>query len=469
MKEKFVIYGAGEDGECIYSFLGEDKILYFIDGNVQKQGKEFCGKTIYSLQEGMQPIKETEVWIIVASDKYEDEITETLRENGLFRYVTRKEIGFFFSKGSITVNDGRNLKEVHSCLEHIYRGDNSLFQDSKSDVEFYLVDSFEIKHYLPLYNRLIEVGIKARIVSEPSVINTAGSWFDYYNAIDELKSNSVSYSDIANPNASVVITTQYPDVLTHYNNATKILFPYGVFLMKKSAFTFFKGVADSFDCIFTHGDLQIKILRELGYQTDAVSISYPKYLGGSVDRDSVLKKFNINTNKPILAYLPTWDEYGSIIEAGKELDKLRDDFYVVVKPHHCTLHLSSKAKEREMLYKCCDKVLEKADLLEMASIADLALCDAKTGAVSEIVFLNSSIKMVLIYKNCSVEDFFVDYNVLFKGVTSIDDLADAISLTMKDDVYIESRKEWISEAFSQNIEEGIERGVSKIQECLDEK
>ncbi len=464
---KYTLYGFGENGTWCMDFLGTDSVSRIIDNNYAK--KQFDGKKIYTYEDYRKNVNDDD-WIIVTPDN-NGAIIKQLVSEGITKFITRKEITGFFLNGlvELPVGDNRDRQKVLSVLGVLKSDYSEKLKKGNADIEFFLVDSFEIAHYLKIYWALAERGLSVSVVAEHPWINPAGGWFDYDNAIKELKKNNVLYSDIANPNAKVAVTTQYPEELAHYNNSKRILFPYGVFLMKKSAFTFFKGVADSFDCIFTHGDLQIKILRELGYQTDAISISYPKYFGRSADRDSVLKKFNINTNKPILVYLPTWDEYGSIVEASKELDKLRDEFYVVVKPHHCTLHLSSKVEEKKMLYNSCDKVLEKADLLEIASIADLAVCDAKTGAVSEIVFLNSSIKMVLIYKNCSVEDFFVDYNNLFCGVTTIDNLDDVINGTMEYDAYVEPRKHWISEAFSQSIEEGIERGVSKIQEYLNEK
>ena len=49
-----------------------------------------------------------------------------------------------------------------------------LKQDKQSEVEFYLVDAFEIYHYLPLYKDCLKLGIKAKIVAEPNFINSVG-------------------------------------------------------------------------------------------------------------------------------------------------------------------------------------------------------------------------------------------------------------------------------------------------------
>ena len=58
-----------------------------------------------------------------------------------------------------------------------------VIQDKTSQIEFYLIDAFEIYHFLPIYNELLKQGIKTRIVAEPCKINTSGKWFDYNTAI----------------------------------------------------------------------------------------------------------------------------------------------------------------------------------------------------------------------------------------------------------------------------------------------
>ena len=91
-------------------------------------------------------------------------------------------------------------------------------KDVKSEVEFYLVDAFEIYHYLPIYYELIKRGVNAKIVSEPCSINIGGGYFDYNTAIKILEENNIDYSTECNPDTCVSITTQRSNILKKYKN-----------------------------------------------------------------------------------------------------------------------------------------------------------------------------------------------------------------------------------------------------------
>ena len=60
-------------------------------------------------------------------------------------------------------------------------------RNATSEVEFYLIDAFEIFHYLPVYQELVRRGVKATFVAEPCSINTSGNWFDYNTAVKKLE------------------------------------------------------------------------------------------------------------------------------------------------------------------------------------------------------------------------------------------------------------------------------------------
>lgn len=54
-------------------------------------------------------------------------------------------------------------------------------------VEFYIIDSFEIYHFLPLYRLLREKGVYAIFVLEDESRNASGKWVDYKNAKQALQ------------------------------------------------------------------------------------------------------------------------------------------------------------------------------------------------------------------------------------------------------------------------------------------
>ena len=69
-----------------------------------------------------------------------------------------------------------------------------VISDKNSLIEFYLIDAFEIYHFLPIYNELLNQGINVRIVAEPCEINSADGWFDYNTAVKILNELNIDYN-----------------------------------------------------------------------------------------------------------------------------------------------------------------------------------------------------------------------------------------------------------------------------------
>ncbi len=283
-----------------------------------------------------------------------------------------------------------------------------IIQDKNSQVEFYLIDSFEIYHYLPIYNELLKQGINAKIVAEPCEINTSGKWFDYNEAIRILEENNIDYCTKANPNAKIAITTQRADLLSKYRNK-KACLSYGVGLNKDN-FAIDKNTVEGFDIRFVHGqyqkDKQIKYMNE----KDIHIIGWPKhekYFAMPHNKAEILDKLEINTDKKILVYFPTWDEDSSIQKFANKIKDLRKDFYVVAKAHHCTFRLNEKKDDLYKLYEISDKVLDgNSSLEEAALIGDYALIDAKSGASTEIPYLNKKLKILLLSPRENLELYY---------------------------------------------------------------
>lgn len=89
--EKYIIVGAGNFGERISDIVGVDKISYFIDNDVQKQGKMLKNRMVYSLEKGLQKRKE-EQFVIAVSEKYFEQIANQLIENGIYYYISSQEL-----------------------------------------------------------------------------------------------------------------------------------------------------------------------------------------------------------------------------------------------------------------------------------------------------------------------------------------------------------------------------------------
>lgn len=274
-------------------------------------------------------------------------------------------------------------------------------KDVKSEVEFYLVDAFEIYHYLPIYYELIKRGVNTKIISEPCSINIGGGYFDYNTAIKILEENNIDYSTECNPDTCVSITTQRSNILKKYKN-TKIHLSYGVSLIK-SIFSLSNESCFGFDARILHGLFSQKNLIPYMDRDVLYPIGYPKhdsYFKNKPEKNVLLHQLDIATNKPILVYLPTYDEDTSIQLFGNEIGVLRDKFYILTKPHHCTARLPEKSYDLERLYAISDKVLDgNASFTDICSCADFYITDAKSGASLESLYINSKPAVFLTPRN----------------------------------------------------------------------
>lgn len=277
-------------------------------------------------------------------------------------------------------------------------------------VDFYLIDAFEIEHFLPFYNYFRRNGIYAVFVAEPPTSNISGEWFDYEHAIEILKSKGLDYIKRCNRDAEYAFTTQRSSILNKYGKCTKkVNLNYGATFLKKSYFVS-KESTVGFDLKLVHG-IEHKMLCKNILDDEKIKIvGYPKYFNRKFyKQNDLLKKFNIKTDKPILLYLPTWDEHASIQKFGDTLINLKEKFYIVVKPHHCTFRLPNKKNDMDYLSLIADLILPPEITLEQLSfIGDLTLIDAKSGATLEMCFLNTKINVIFLSVVDNVGDYFRD-------------------------------------------------------------
>lgn len=83
-KIKFVIWGAGRRGEILLGFLGEDRVIGFIDKN-HDSNTSYCGKPVFGVNEYLTKYSN---YFVVVSPIQCNEIIETLQSNGIYQYFT---------------------------------------------------------------------------------------------------------------------------------------------------------------------------------------------------------------------------------------------------------------------------------------------------------------------------------------------------------------------------------------------
>ena len=302
-----------------------------------------------------------------------------------------------------TVDDLHGIEQYrkdHSCRkgtaeERLCHGASGIGQDQTGKIKTKqnddadpgkdLTDAFEIFHFEPFYIELRKKNINAVFIAEPWETNTSGKWFDYDSAIKILDEKGYVYHKFVNVNCKCAITTQQKDILKKYTNAKKIQLIYGIGFLKKVQFQLKDFLKDPFDYYFVNGGYyKDKFLKLGGSIYNIIDVSYPKhrdFFKRGYEKQKLIKELGIHTDKPILLYYPTWDEYSSIKEFADRIDELRNDFFVVTKPHHCTFRLKSKKNDLKKLYDVSDMVLDgNYDFAKTTILADLAICDSKSAS-----------------------------------------------------------------------------------------
>lgn len=286
----------------------------------------------------------------------------------------------------------------------------TLQKDDASEVEFYLIDSFEIYHFLPLYEDFINADINAKFIAEPNFIHSCGDWFDYDKTIAILQEFGVDYRTLANENAKFVISTQESRNLSKYKNKkVRLSYSAGLAITHPSINShYFYG----YDYLFVHGNYEKDIISSYVNKDKIYTIGYPRYknlIKNPPQKKDIKAKYNIYTDKPLLVYLPTWDENSSICKFGDKIKSLNDEFFVITKPHHCTLRLKSSKKDLEKCYEISSLVLvQNQSLEEIAILSDYALIDAKSASCTEILYLNKEAKITPLSPHKNIDTLYVN-------------------------------------------------------------
>ncbi len=143
-----------------------------------------------------------------------------------------------------------------------------------------------------------------------------------------------------------------------------------------------------YDCILCSGPYSARLLNNY---TNTEIVSDLKYIN--------FKRKKHDKGKKVLLYLPTYGKECSIDLIAEELNKLRNDYYVIVKIHHGTKFLVDEAKRIDKVKVNVDEFYDlHKELKELLEIADVVLTD------------NSASVFDAIYNNIPVAIFTNDIN-----------------------------------------------------------
>lgn len=340
----------------------------------------------------------------------------------------------------------------------------SLFTKKQEyQVEFYLIDAFEIYHFLPIYKYLESEGISCCFVAEPPKRNISKNWFDYDSAIKILKINHVNYKKKANYDAKAGFTTQDERFVHNYHNL-KIQTCYGMSL-EANPFSESDKTSIGFDYKLVHGQLGYDVCHKKYENLKMIKVGYPRYSkwgeGSVYQYDNTakieeIKKKNVE-NKPVLLYFPTWNTRSSIDGYYEEMMKLKDRFFIITKAHHCTFRLWREKERLEKITNLSDVLLEgNFSFKEAASLGELAVVDAISSSSTEVPYVNKDMKMVLVYSTEESENRFKEVIDEFAVCAKKpEELVDKVIATEERDEKYESRQKILAHMYEENAEIGL--------------
>ncbi len=336
-------------------------------------------------------------------------------------------------------------------------------------VEFYLVDAFEIYHFMPFYRFFREKGVYAIFVAEPNNINVSGKWFDYNKAIGILNEYELEYKEECYPDADFAFTTQRANILSKYRNK-KVNITYGCGLVKNQ-FAFMSEAVEGFDYKFVHGPFTKELCRRnlseslwKKYQDRIFLMGYPKWEIKTIDKAAILKELGIVTDKKIIGYFPTWGANSCIRQFHDEIAALRDDYFIITKPHHCTARLASETEELRLLRESSDLLLpSEFDTEKALGIFECVICCADSGVSLECSWLRNDIKLLMVTKkNESDNEYFDEIYKIANIVYRPEDFREMFNEVMKEDTFSESRVTFLNEVFGRRDDNYLENIYEQV-------
>ena len=100
MIKRYVVFGSGNYGRLALELLGSQNIDFFIDNDIDKQGKSLDGVKIISLDQALLRLT-NQIVVIAASELYYDQIQKQLDDSSIKNYVSVMEIQRSITKEKI--------------------------------------------------------------------------------------------------------------------------------------------------------------------------------------------------------------------------------------------------------------------------------------------------------------------------------------------------------------------------------
>jgi hypothetical protein len=313
-------------------------------------------------------------------------------------------------------------------------------------IECFLTNLYSIDVMAPFCLELQKRGYKCHLALDELFWKISyGEHFDIKRAIEKAKKWGVELNLRLNYDAKIVVTQWRSDwmLFSKYKNL-KAHISYGIGLNKNTNFTNYPLKDLQFDLFFIHGDFEEKLLLKKGIDKKRIiKIGFPKL---KYQKENL----KIKKEKPIITYLPTWDEYKCIDIAIDKLTPLKNKFDIYIKPHPL------QSKEDLEKLSCFNVLGKDTTIKSIVNFSDYIFSDLKSGALFDCLYYGFNKIFAFSYQK-DLKNFYKDYKT--------------ISIFCEDDEIDLNKKTQIDKNFFFNEEWNLENieNIDKISYSSNEK
>ena len=266
----------------------------------------------------------------------------------------------------------------------------------RTGTDHVLAGAVDVRHFAPVLRALLDMGVDAVFVSRDAPDLAGEEHYDADSAEALLDQLQLPYVRSSNPSAdlAVTVTTTGEELADHRKLRARMMYGVGV-----TPYYAAPG-RRPFDLYLVHGPFN----RRSSIQTlqfgsplpaeQVRTIGYPRFdawFNNPLDQQAVGKKYGAAVSKPVLLYLPTWQDHRSSIDLfADSIFAFSDRFEIFAKPHIASFRFEPERMER--LKSGPVHVLSPSMPPEDAfALADVVLSDMSSGAFAEAIFLNKKV------------------------------------------------------------------------------
>lgn len=333
----------------------------------------------------------------------------------------------------------------------------------KRDIAVVVLNSVQYMNIIPGLKELLKKGYTIDFYcNDPDDSNGFKEMFA--DARKTLKENGFNVFEDKTQYEYQVLLEPYPsgiDIKAKY----KIRYRYGNISAKPNV-VYIPENYIQYDAVLCAGNLDANFLSVF---TKTYITANPKYIN--------FKKRKKKQKKNVLLYLPTYGKESSIELIYDELEKLKKDYYLVIKIHHGTTYLKDENNRISTLKNIADEFYDSnKELADLLAISDVVLTD-NSGSIFESLYVEVPVAVFCddINRNKQKQFSTIQYDMFMAGILPYSNKPNEITKILKDaksTTYYNKQKEWAAKNLyrpKNSIKDFVEIIEKFINEDIDQK